>query len=311
MRIGSSALLFYIAVVVSVSLFFLMYSNHSKEALEIKQEIEHRETKPVESVQATGPLPPHRTNNAPVIDVHPESCKTPLFWGNGGGGAGWTVCGDLLPSPSDSTNCVIYSYGLGADWSFDKIASLPPYNCHVHGFDPSDQNWREGMHGSAYSGINYQKQYPLPNMRTFHNWGLGSAPRAVYPKHAVPTEWPGLGDPALSKTNADAWEMRSVHQTMLDLNQTSLSILKVDVEGSEWIAMSSMLSTMGEQLSNGAVKQLLVEWHWDPDSTARNGRNAAILDRVLKLGFVAWKVNRHVGSDCCLDVSYIWTKAKK
>ena len=68
--------------------------------------------------------------------------------------------------------------GLGADWSFDKGAEAK--GCEVHGFDPSGLLWRQGMHGVAYSGIDYAKQYPSKK-RIFHNWGLGAVSRAVYP----------------------------------------------------------------------------------------------------------------------------------
>jgi hypothetical protein len=27
--------------------------------------------------------------------------------------------------------------------------------------------------------------------------------------------------------------------------------------------------------------------------------------RLEALGFVAWKIERHVGSDCCLDIRYV------
>jgi hypothetical protein len=51
--------------------------------------------------------------------------------------------------------CVVYSYGLGADWSFDNTAEA--WGCEVHGFDPSGLLWRQGMHGSDYSNIDYSK----------------------------------------------------------------------------------------------------------------------------------------------------------
>jgi hypothetical protein len=58
--------------------------------------------------------------------------------------------------------------------------------CEIHGFDPSGQNWRNGMHGRDYSNINYAKQYPSAN-KHFHNWGLGSTlDPAVYPPGAIP-----------------------------------------------------------------------------------------------------------------------------
>ena len=39
--------------------------------------------------------------------------------------------------------------------SFDDAAELE--GCEVHGFDPSGLLWRQGMHGSDYSGIDYAK----------------------------------------------------------------------------------------------------------------------------------------------------------
>lgn len=55
---------------------------------------------------------------------------------------GWYVCLDSLGSTGSQTTaglnrpCVVYSYGLGADWSFDKDAEN--FGCSVHGFDPTN-----------------------------------------------------------------------------------------------------------------------------------------------------------------------------
>ena len=94
---------------------------------------------------------------------------------------------------------------------------------------------------------------------------------------------------------------------MQDLGHSSLTILKVDVEGAEWDAMAALLSDekMRGLLLRGGVRQLLLEWHWDPDSRAKNLRHAEVLRQVELLGFKPWKVTRHEGSDCCLDVRFI------
>ena len=31
------------------------------------------------------------------------------------------------------------------------------------------------------------------------------------------------------------------------------------------------------------------------------------MKQIEEIGFRPWKVNRHEGSDCCLDVSYVWS----
>ena len=98
-----------------------------------------------------------------------------------GHSGGWNVCMDQLTNTSDP--CVVYSYGLGADWSFDK--AMEKLGCTIHGFDPSGKNWREGMYGRDYTFIDYAKQYPSEK-RLFHEWGLGAPDTALYPPGTIP-----------------------------------------------------------------------------------------------------------------------------
>ena len=49
-------------------------------------------------------------------------------------------------------------------------------------------------------------------------------------------------DPQLSKSNTEKWELKSIEQSMIDLNHFNstdsiISILKIDTEGSEWDAL--------------------------------------------------------------------------
>ena len=47
---------------------------------------------------------------------------------------GWEICDDqgVRPEPP----CIIYSFGIATDWTFDDDASRV-YGCHVFAFDPS------------------------------------------------------------------------------------------------------------------------------------------------------------------------------
>lgn len=240
------------------------------------------------------------------METFANTCKEALLWGRDHHG-GWFICKDYLPQQE----CIVYSYGLGADWSFDVAAER--YGCEVHGFDPTNLLWAQGMHGRDYQGIDYAHQYPSEK-KIFHNWGLGAADRAVYPPGSVPQEWPGLGDPQLSKSNPEPWEMKSIENTLNDLGHIdkSISILKIDVEGAEWDALVALLSSekMIAKIKQGFIRQMLLEYHWDPDSRLRNQRHAEILEKIRSLGFSPWKVNRHEGSECCLDVSYAWISEK-
>ena len=218
-----------------------------------------------------------RPNLAPVITFDASLCKRKALWGKEHQG-GWMICLDSIKP----NNCVVYSFGLGADWSFDSAAE--EYGCEVHGFDPTGSLWRNKMHGAEYSNINYQVQYPSEK-KFFHNWGVGPADYAVYPSGSIPQEWPGLGDPALSKSNIEPWEMKSIKRTFIDLKHTAgIQVLKIDVEGAEWDSIAALLSDLGDNydttssskekmklLSQGSIRQLLVEWHWDPDSRYHKG----------------------------------------
>lgn len=176
-------------------------------------------------------------NNAPVIPVYHDYCneKASVLWGRKDQG-GWYICNKI----NTRQKCVVYSYGLGADWSFDKDAEAN--GCEVHGFDPTNLLWQRGMHGPDFSHFDYAKEYPSPQ-RFFHNWGLGVLDKAVYPAGTIPQEWPGLGDPAFSQTNSLPWELRSIEKTMSDLGHKYISILKIDVEGAEWTALAATLES--------------------------------------------------------------------
>ena len=45
------------------------------------------------------------------------------------------------------------------------------------------------------------------------------------------------------KTNTEPWNMKSVERTMDELHHRYISILKIDVEGSEWTAIAAMLES--------------------------------------------------------------------
>jgi hypothetical protein len=86
--------------------------------------------------------------------------------------------------------------------------------------------------------------------------------------------------------------------------------LKIDTEGSEWDALAAFFNSKKiiDFIISGRIKQLLIEYHWDPETKAKNNRHKQIMEKVEALGFKPWHISRHEGSDCCLDVSYVWRK---
>ncbi|XP_076449233.1 uncharacterized protein LOC143285714 [Babylonia areolata] len=147
------------------------------------------------------------------------------------------VCFDLGLLPAQ--NCVVYSFGIDFDFSFDD--AMADYGCTVYSFDPS-MNVSDHQHAD----------------RVFFR-RLGLAGRDT------DTFVPRLD--GYVKTNT-TWPMRRLSSIMKQLGhpQGSLTLLKIDIEGSEWDAMDAILS-------DGllpSIPQVLIEWHLFTDAPPRS-----------------------------------------
>lgn len=141
---------------------------------------------------------------------------------------GWFVC---LPHDwkPNSDSCLVYSFGIKDDFSFDK--AMIDIGCDVHGFDPSPY------------GLNSKPRYEALGAY-YHEYGLGPKDR-TYAPGTVPFNWPGLG--YMTESNTEAWELRtlktimnfSFHQRLAPVPK--MTILKIDVEGAEWDGMDDLV----------------------------------------------------------------------
>ncbi|XP_077865216.1 putative methyltransferase-like protein 24 [Saccoglossus kowalevskii] len=59
------------------------------------------------------------------------TCQSDIRFGNKAEG-GWNVCMDVGITPGA---CIVYSIGIGNDWSFDQ--DMAKYGCNVYSFDPT------------------------------------------------------------------------------------------------------------------------------------------------------------------------------
>ena len=130
---------------------------------------------------------------------------------------GWDVCEDLIPTSSQP--CVVYSIGIEHDTSFDEdFVRRYPW-CTVYAFDPTI----ERKTGDDFSAS-----------VKFFNIGLGPNDVGL----AKMTDGTIRDDP-----NFVGWSMMRLGTIMKMLGHEHVDVLKMDIEGSEWLTWKNDAST--------------------------------------------------------------------
>jgi hypothetical protein len=138
-----------------------------------------------------------------LLTVDKSVCSEFKRFGREGDG-GYQVCmrEPFIPKPK---SCLVYSFGINNDWSFDEDFSN--YGCAVHSFDPS---------------IHQLDHIHPPNI-SFHNLGLWDR----------------------DFVNKAGWSMKSLSSIINQLkhDKISIDVLKSDVEGAEWPLIRDLTSS--------------------------------------------------------------------
>ncbi len=140
---------------------------------------------------------------------------------------------------------VVYSFGIGKDISFDKKVMLK-HGCKVYAFDPTPKS-------IAY--IQAQKLNPL-----FHFYPFGISTKTGSEVFYLPKNKKAVSGSMAEHSFVDLYdkisvEMKTLSDIMQDLGHKHIDVLKMDIEGSEYEVVESILNL---QIP---IKQLLIEFH--------------------------------------------------
>jgi FkbM family methyltransferase len=140
---------------------------------------------------------------------------------------------------------IIYSFGIGEDITFD-IELINLYNCNVFAFDPTPKS------------IEYINN--LSPIRNFHfnSFGIGNSSCNTFfymPKNKDHVSGSLVNQKNVSCENKILVEMKCFHDILKIYNHQKISILKMDIEGSEYDLISDILN------SNIQIDQIIIEIH--------------------------------------------------
>ncbi|MEN5058325.1 FkbM family methyltransferase [Sphingobacterium kitahiroshimense] len=166
--------------------------------------------------------------------------KCPHVWyGNSYGG--FFVNPDLL-----HPDAIVYSFGIGQDTSFDD-AIIQKHNCHVYGYDPTPKSIEWIAQRSDLS----------PKFH-FHPFGLDKETRITHfnlPKNKEHVSGSIINHQNVDENNMVEVQMKSLIDIVSENNHSYIDVLKMDIEGSEYCVIESILNSSIE------IRQILLEIH--------------------------------------------------
>ena len=160
------------------------------------------------------------------------------WYGNSYGG--FYVNPELLNKDS-----IVYSFGIGNDISFDKKI-MSKHGCKVYGFDPTPK---------SIAFIHSQKPNPL-----FVFYPFGISTKTGSEEFYLPKNKKGVSGSMAEHAYVDLYdkvtvEMKALSDIMQDLGHEHIDVLKIDIEGSEYDVVESILQL------EVPIKQILIEFH--------------------------------------------------
>lgn len=180
---------------------------------------------------------------------------------------------------------IVYSFGIGQDVSFDT-SLIDKFNCNVYGFDPTPKS------------INWIKNQHLPKKFKFFDFGIGVNTEDTF--FFLPVDDENVSGSVenhvrVSENKKINVHMKSLRDVMTMLGHKKIDVLKMDIEGSEYEIIESLVKSEIE------INQLVIEFH-DRFFNTDIPKSIASLNLLKKQGYEVFAV-----SDSYEEVSFIRT----
>ena len=180
-------------------------------------------------------------------------------------------------------NGTVYSFGIGEDISFDETI-MRNHNCFVFGFDPTPKS----IEWCSRQNLN----------KNFHFYPFGIACNSGVATFNLPSNPNHISGSVINHNNVNSHnqvevEMKSFEDIQKLLNHRKIDVLKMDVEGSEYEIIDSVLQFDIE------IIQIVVEFH---ERFFANGKakSKEFIKRMNENGYKIFAI-----SDSYEEVSFI------
>jgi FkbM family methyltransferase len=172
-------------------------------------------------------------------------------------------------------DAVIYSFGVGEDISFDE-ALINKFGCKVFAFDPTPKS------------IKWVESRQNPVKFIFSPYGIDEQSGIV--EFLLPKNDNYVSGSVVSQINVDETKkikvnMKCLSDIVKELDHKHIDVLKIDIEGSEYKVLTSILAAPVE------IQQILIEIHerFFPDGKEKT---KTLLDTMHNYGYKLFGVSK-------------------
>jgi FkbM family methyltransferase len=196
--------------------------------------------------------------------------------------------GGFYVHPDNLNNdSIVYSFGIGEDISFDESV-INSYGCNVFAFDPTPKS------------IEWVKNQGLSPKFSFYEYGIDAKTGFVnfnLPKNENYVSGSVLNHQNVNQNNKVSVPMKCFKDITDALGHKHIDVLKIDIEGSEYVVIDDILSSEVE------IDQLLLELH---ERFFEDGKEKtkSLLKSLKDKGYSVFAV-----SDSLEEISFINSKA--